>query len=182
MDWHYLAGGEFFPNSGSFGDKVNYKIIAPSSKSIESLNPGAGAFDTYNLGFPGVNMYVPNPTMSGQYDLDLDAKLNANVSFTKAVPIPATNGDGFFDYDHDTNILTVNPYQTGGYNLFDFPMDLQRFIINVPVPNVHSVNLTVPAIRPKKILPHWIHQVDLHRDSPGTVEISWFIYIGRAPI
>lgn len=173
-----IAGGGVIHTGGNLGDYIHYGISAPATAGTE--NTGAGAFDKYNIGGP-YNMFVPNGTGTGNWDVDLEETLNANVSFTKAVPVPASGGDGFFDYNRDTGSLTLNATQTGGYNLFDFEILMARFINKVWLIGAHHHDLIVPAsYGAKKLLPQWVHKVTINRVGEGTLDVGWYIFIGRA--
>ena len=175
MEWVYLAGGGIYYEGAKIGDNITYKVYAPAT--VAANNPGIGAYDKLDLG--GFNMYVPNTSSSGDWDLDLTEKLNPNVGFTKVTPVPSPDGTGFFDYDADTGLITLNQTQTGGYNLFDIPIDIATFINKVPMLGANTTQLTVPAIKPKKILPHWIHKITFHHEYTQPVSLSWFLYAAR---
>ena len=127
-----------------------------------------------------VNMFIPNATVEGDWDLNLAEPLNANVDFTKAVPVPAAVGTGFFDYDISSNTLSFNAEQTGGYNLFDVPLPISKHVNEVPLLGEGKGCTTVPAVKPAMCLPHWKFKATLHH-GPGThlLQVVWKFTIGR---
>jgi hypothetical protein len=172
-----IAGGGVLYTGANLGDYVHYSINAPATVGTE--NAGSGVFDKFNVGGP-YNMYVPNATQEGDWDIDLEELLNENVSFTKAVPVPASANDGFFDYDRDTGILNLNAEQGGRYNLFDFDITMARFINKIWLVGAHHHNLIVAAsYGAKKLLPQWTHRVTINRVGEGVLDVAWYIFIGR---
>jgi hypothetical protein len=172
-----LAGGSVQREAGEIDDYINLDLIAPAT--VGTSNPGAGAFDKLAVG-GGLNMFIPNATVTGDWDLNLTEKLNANVDFTKAVPVPASGGTGFFDYDVDANVLTFNAGQTGSYNLFDADVPLSRHVNEVPLLGNGEAYTTVPAVKPALCLPHWKFKTTMHH-GPGThaLKVVWSFTIGR---
>ena len=177
-DWVYVAGGEMTYSGAQVGDYIEYKLYAPPT--VGTSVAGTGAFDKVEV-IPGsgLNIYVPNPTNTGSWDIDLTETYSSAVSFTKAVPVPNSTTTGFFDYDTSTNALTVNATQSGAYDLFDFQIDLHSLANKIPMLGSHRVNLTVPAIKPKKALAQWVHKVTLHHTSTTPLDVVWFVYIAR---
>lgn len=172
---YYLAGGAASWSGAVAGDWVGFQLVAPATAGTS--NPGAGAYDKYAVG-TGVHMYIPNATQTGDWDLDLDETLNENVDFTKVVPVPADNADGFFDWDRDTGVVTLNASQTGRYNLFDFLVSMHAFVKNVPLIGSSSSPFTVPAIKPYLCLPHWHVKITLNNSTAKALSLGAFIYRG----
>jgi len=184
LEWVYIAGGGIQWLNAEPGDWIDYRIYAPASPATSA--PGSGSYMKYEV-IPGINMFIPQP--SGGWGLNLVEKLNANVNITKVTPVPAVDEDsgnpnGFFDWDPDTGAVTLNVEQKGYYNLFDSPMPLSRYVPRYAMltPSFGPANLfTVPAVKPKKILPHWTHRVTIHREnsSANTLYVAWGLYVGR---
>ena len=170
-----LAGGEAVWKGATIGDWVSFSLAAPGTTGTS--NSGAGVYDKYALG-AGMNMYIPNATQTGDWDIDLDEKFNSNVDFTKAVPVPALSLDGFFDWDMDTGVLTLNASKEGRYNLFDFELPLRTFVQKVPLIGESSQMFTVPAIKPYMCLPHWHVHLTVNNSSEKTLDFGAFLYRG----
>lgn len=179
LEWVRIAGAHVTCTGNVAGDHVHGKVYAPSSSPAATSNPGAGAYDKYNLG-TGMNVFVPNGTQTGDWDLDLSSRLNANCNITKVCPVTAEDGDGWFDYDSDSGDVTLNAGQAGGYNLFDFDLDLLRIIPKAPLPFSGYWNLAPANVRPMLLLPHWKLEVILSRTTGGTVSVNWVLIIERA--
>jgi len=127
-----------------------------------------------------MNIFIPHPTAEGDWDLDLEETLNENVSFTKVVPIPDANKEGFFNWDCCTGAVTVAPGMNGTHNLFDFAMPVGRMINKCWILGDGTENYLVPAsYSAKRLLPHWIHKVTTHRTGTGTLEIVWMLFLAR---
>ena len=173
IKYGYIAGGHIQYKGAVLGDYVSYAIHSPATVGTE--NTGAGAYDKYQVG-AGAYMYIPNATTTGDWDLNLTEKLNANVDFTKVAPVPAPAGDGFFDWNEVTEAVTLNALQKGKYNLFDFDVTLGRFVNNVPLLGDDHFPLTVPAVKPVKLLPHWHHKVTLHNSTAKQLDMAWIVY------
>jgi len=171
----YLAGGAAVWDGAVLGDWVRFTLHAVGTAGTS--NEGAGVYDKYPLG-GGANMYIPNATQTGDWDLDLAEKLNANVDFTKVVPVPATGNTGFFDWDMDTGIVTLNVGQTGRYNLFDFEVTLHSFVNKVPLIGRSAQLFTVPAIKPYLCLPQWHVCLSINNSTEKTLELGVMIYRG----
>jgi len=180
MEWIYLAGGEMFAVGAGIGDRLSYEVYAPATEGVS--DPGDGAFDKVEV-VPGsgLNTFVPNPNGTGDWDLDLSEPLNGNVGFSKVVPVPALDGDGFFDWDGCTEQVTLNPLQKGGYHLLDFPKTLARFVQKVPLTK-GEVQLTKSGIKPKKILAQWKHKVTINNATAKQLDIEWYVYGARRDV
>lgn len=118
----YGVGGRIIWESATLDDECSAILIAPATTG---LTQATGDFNKVNLGGP-YNVIVPAAPGTGAWSMDLTAK-RTNTQILKAVPVPVAGNVGFFDYDSESNILTPNYTQTGGYNLYDFPVNLFRF-------------------------------------------------------
>lgn len=97
-------------------------LIAPACSGFTNA---AGDFDKVSLG-GGFNMFKPVTAGTGAWTGNLSDKLTS-TQILKATPVPVAGNVGWFDYNSDTNILTANMAQQGGYNLYDFPINLHAF-------------------------------------------------------
>lgn len=119
----YAIGGRALWSGCGEDDLMNAYLVAPASTGFTQE---AGNFNKVQVA-PGMNMIVPAAPGAGAWKANLADKLNANVPILKATPVPQAGNNGFFDYDSTTNTLSVNAAQKGGYNLYDFPINLFRF-------------------------------------------------------
>ena len=115
-------GGRVIWESASVLDEMNAMLVAPATTGAVEQ---AGDYDKYALG-GGANMFIPATPGAGAWDIDLTAKLT-NTDILKCTPVPAAGNTGYFDYNSATNVLTVNSGGAGGYNLYDFDVNLFRF-------------------------------------------------------
>lgn len=181
MEWLYLAGGMVVVKDGAVGDHISYKIYAPATAGTS--NAGAGAYDKVEI-IPssGLHIYVPNADTTGDWDLDLTETFNGNVGFTKVVPVPNEANKGYFDWDA-AEVVALNAQGEGRFDLFDFDVDLTEFVSKVSLLSGNpprELSFTVPAIKPKRILPHWKHKVTVHHAGGGnSLDVAWYLYTGR---
>ena len=172
----YLAGGSASWKGAVVGDWIKFELHAPATPGIS--NEGAGAYDKYPIG-GGINLFIPNATTEGDWDLNLTEKLNSNVDFTKVVPVPAAGGNtGFFDWDQDTGAVTLNTEQKGRYNLFDSIMPMHEFVKKVPLLGDSVEPFTVPAVKPYLCLPHWHIKLSAYNSTVKRLDVAAFIYRG----
>jgi len=189
IDYIYLAGGIMTCKNAVVGDYANYCIGAPATAGTN--NVGTGAYGKYAIG-GGISMYVPAGFggTAADWDLDLDETLNANVDFTKVVPVPAPHtlvgneevGTGFFDWDPDTGEVTFNADGTGHYNLFDTELKLTSFARFVLLGDT-TYDMRTPSQKPKRLLPQWKSRVVIYnstdRSSGDKLEVAWNIHYAR---
>jgi len=171
----YLAGGAAAWKGAVFGDWVKFELVAPLTAGTP--HEGAGAYDKFAVG-SGMYMYIPNATQEGDWDLDLSEKLNPNVDFTKVVPVPSSDNTGFFDWDMETGVVSLNVSQQGRYNLFDFAVPLHTFVQKVALIGDSHQLFTVPAIKPYLCLPHWRVKLVLNNSTEKTLDLGAFLYRG----
>ena len=173
-EWVYLAGGIAHHKNANFGDWITYELYAPAT--VGTSNPGAGAYAKQAVG-GGLSRFKPQA--NGDWDLNLTEKLNANVGFTKVVPVPNEGGTGYFDWDDETETVTANADGKGSFDLFDAALPLGKFITKVPLLNSGTIDFTVPAVKPKKILAHWKHKLTLHHVVVAQTDLVWMLFTAR---
>ena len=118
----YAIGGRAIWEGADLTSYVDGWLVAPASTG---WTEATGDFNKVNVG-GDFNMLVPAAPGQGAWNVDLTAKIGA-TQVLASTPVPAAGNDGFFDYDSDTNTLTVNAQQQGGYNLYDFEINLFKF-------------------------------------------------------
>ncbi len=124
LDHYYAIGGRAMWYGMASGPYMDAKLYAPASTGFADAT---GDFNKLTIA-TGVNIIVPTEPGSGNIDVNLEATLNGNVTILANTPVPSPGNQGFFDYNSDTNELSVNYEQKGGYNLFDVPIDLFYFM------------------------------------------------------
>lgn len=118
----YGIGGRIIWESASLEDEMNAVLVAPASTGWTN---STGDYNKYNVGGP-YNMLIPVAEGTGAWTVNLTTKIT-NTQILKSTPVPAAGNVGWFDYNSETNVLTRNMTQTGGYNLYDFDINLFRF-------------------------------------------------------
>jgi hypothetical protein len=121
LNHFYAIGARVNWEGCSIANYFNATLVAPATTGLTNTT---GDFNKYAV--TGGNLIIPAPPGAGAWSMDLTAKLT-NTQILKAVPIPAAGNNGWFDYNSTLNELTVNSEQTGGYNLFDFEINLHSF-------------------------------------------------------
>jgi len=124
INHYYAIGARAMWESCSLSNFFNATLIAPASSSL--INQ-AGDFNKVEI-IPssGLNIIVPAAVGQGAWDIDL-SECFTSTNVLKSTPVPAAGNDGYFDYVSDTNVLTVNTAGEGGYNLYDFDVNLHSF-------------------------------------------------------
>jgi hypothetical protein len=174
-DWCYLAGGGLIYTGAEFNDTVTFKLSAPASTVT------ANGSNTGNVNLVEV---VPNTGMS----IIVPAAGNGTHDLTSGVPVPAydeDNGepaDGWWNWsepDTGSGTLTSAVSVTGKYDLYNFPIDLSVFMRKMPIMGSGNLDITVPAIKPKKILPQWKFTVSVVNGGHTGLKVGWYTVVAR---
>jgi len=169
-DWVVMAGGGMNFDGALLGDNADMTITAPATVVTPS---GGGNTGNCNLVDPGVGaaiLIIPAPG-NGTHDVDLAA----------AVPVPAL-GTGYYEWSEPDTGLGVTSAGTPGastYNLFVIEIALTRYATKFQLLGSRAVNLTLPAVKPGKILPQWKSRVLLRSASQSQVKLCWFLITAR---
>lgn len=173
----YLTGGIIVYNGGMLGsgaasgDTVDYYLHA--TPTVVTSTPGTG---NCNLAGPGNVLIVPNQSMTG----------SNTVNLSTAIPVTNISGTGHWDWSDTGNgvgsgSITANYSNTGGFDLYTIDIKLARLVVTVSMLGTNSVNLMVPALTPKKVLPQWTHRVTVH-NSGGShqLNVGWTLILSRS--
>lgn len=174
-DWVYIAGGGCQWKDAAIGDYLSLEAFAPAS----TVTPNGGGTGNCNLVDPGLGaavLIVP-AAGNGAYDVDL----------ANAVPIPAFDEEtgaaaGYWDWSEpDTGKGSITPSAGGSkWHLFAVSIDLGRFVNRYLILGAGAMDITVPAIKPKKILPHWRFRFIVHNEGGNhTVQAVANVTIAR---
>lgn len=117
----YAIGGEAsWGKDSSNRDYINATLIAPATIG----NNVSGDFIKQEVEpSSGLHLFAPS-IGSGDWDLNLTDSVHDGVDLLHVTPVPVAGNNGHFDYDKVTKRMVVNSNQTGGYNLYDFPISL----------------------------------------------------------
>jgi hypothetical protein len=174
----YLAGGHVQYKGAVLGDHVSFKTLVPGTVGTD-VGVGQGSYAKSAIG-GGINVFVPYP--GGGWDLNLTEKENANVVFTKVRPVPSPGSEGFFDWNPMTGVVTVNAAQKGGFNLLDADIVINELVTKVGIIGDDHFPLTVPAVRPVRLLPQWKFVVTLHNSTAKTLQLGAMLYRGKGNV
>jgi len=179
IDMVYIAGGGVKWKDGEDGDWLSMKVYAPATP----VTPNAENTGNCDLVDPGVGqaiLIVPADG-DGAYDVDLD----------DAIPVPSytetedgtQTPTGFYEWsgsDSGLGVVSVGVPQHSSYNLFAIALDLVRFVNRLQLVDSDIQDLTIPAVKPKKILPQWKWNVTAHH-AAGTANFKawWWLISAR---
>lgn len=173
-DWVYVAGGQLVFRECRLGDHLSFKVFAPAT--IATAAAGNGNANKIAVG-GGLNVIVPAAGDGAWSVTDADM-----------IPVPAFNAEGapngWWTWDEPAEgkgTVAAAATQTAPFNLFDQPLDLIRWVTKMPILGNNLVDMLLPAIKPKKLLPHWTCRVDLHGEglTGALTEIAWFLFTAR---
>jgi len=171
LDAHFncdlmLAGGMIKWDGGGFEDSVDFEVWALAT---EVENPGSVGQPANCVLYPtgqGFNIVIPNPA-GDKY-----------VDYTTAVPVPASDNDGWWDIDSGGDV-TPNYSQTGEYNLFDVDIRLAEHIDEFPIWDSGAQKIHDPNIKPSSLLRQWTLRVTLHNRSGNTIKAVFVLITGK---
>jgi len=172
-DWVYIAGAIVGYAGAGLGDWASLKLYAPATP----VTPNGAGTGNANV----VNGVIVPALGDGAYDLD----------YADAIPVPAYTEDetgkqtpsGYWDWSAPTTGRgDVTPSPTPGqanWHLLAVQQDLARFANRLQLLGDHHTSVTVPAIKPKKVLPHWVWCLSLHNENGSALQIMWTLVTAR---
>lgn len=173
-EWVYLAGGHLSFIGCGGGDELTFLVYAPASPS--TATQGVGAYAKQLVG-GGLSRFVPQA--GGGWDLDLAARASAAVGFSAVVPVPNPICAGAFEWDEETEAVTASESGKGGFDLYDGPIPLGQFVSRAQLLGNAHLPLTVPGVKPKRILAHWRYKIALWNSAAKPIAVSWSLFVGR---
>jgi len=156
-------------------DRRDYAIVDVYAPASPVSAGGTQNCNLTSIG-PSMNMIVPVAPGSGSHEVDLAAKVgNSNV--TVVTPVTAYNNDGYFNYDMDSGEVTIAPSGDGGYNLFDFQLNLTRYLNKVRI----RAEDYFPADKARTLLPQWVWKASLTQggDAGRLVQVCFRMLLFR---
>lgn len=173
-DWIYLAGGYIRWTGAVAGDWVSMKLVAPATPVTAAPQNDGNCNVTNGVITPAAG--------NGAYNVDL----------SQAIPVPAlavATGDaegepnGYWDWtEPQEGKGTVAASATPGsakWHLIAAEITLTRFVSKMPLLGNDDLDAMIPAIKPKKILPHWKMRVDLHNSTAKALDLAWVLVTAR---
>lgn len=168
-DGVYAAGGGIGFQGAEVGDWCSMELFAPAT--------------TFTPVGSGGNCNV-DPTTG----LILPAAGNGTLNLVSPVPVPALDDDtglgkGFWDWsDPWTGKGTVTPgtpFKSKWY-LVAGAVPLARFVSKLQLLGNGTVNITIPTIKPKYLLPHWRWKLTLHNHTGHAgLKVTWWVVLAR---
>lgn len=167
-DYLYLAGGQISYSGAVFGDKIDYWIMAPAT-TVATVS-GTG---NVNLTGPGNVLIIPG------------TNTNSSVNLSTAVPVPNLTGTGFWDWANASNgigagTITPNLSGLGLYDLYTIQIPLSHPVTSLQMFGSRSLDLIIPALIPRKVLPQWQHKVIVTNSGHTGLDLVWILTIARS--
>lgn len=171
LDIIYLAGGTITWKGAELGDCISLEVYAPKTPGVAN-DTGTG---NANLVF---NVWVP-ANGDGAYDVDL--------SKTNPVPIPGYDEDGkrtgFWEWSNDAlghgRVTPAASPGNGNCHLVPAPFPLARFVNRMVLLGDGSMNLQIPAIKPKLMWPAWRLKATLFNGGHAGLKAAWVLTLAR---
>lgn len=161
-----LAGGFIKWTGGGFEDTVDFEVWALAT---EVEDPGSIGQDGNCVTSPtpyGFDIIVPYP--SGPKWVD----------YTKAVPVPTSDGDGYWDLDSSDHVIP-NAAKKGDYNLFNADLRLAEHINEFPIWDSGAVKLYDSNIKPSNLLHQWTLRVTVHNRTGSSIKAVFILLTGK---
>lgn len=171
-DWVYLSGATFSWQGGDIGDHASMDLYCPATPVTAAQGNG-----NCNV----VNGVIVPAAGNGGYNVDLTLA-NPVPAFAPAGEEDTPTAIGYWEWDDpNTGRGTITPGTPGASPWFLIAADvpLTRFAARFPILGSDSSQAQVPAIKPKKILPHWRFKFTLHNSSAKNVKIAWHLITAR---
>ena len=166
LDYIYIAGGQLVFSGGQLGDWFSGRMVCPATV----VTPNGS-----NTGNCNIMPCPPCPGLPPDINLIMPANGNGthDVDLTTASLVPSHDteetgaGTGFYNWNEPTSgtgrgTISAVPNMTGDYHLVDKEVQLVAFVNKVSLLGSGLYNITLPAVKPKKILPHWHGRMTLH--------------------
>lgn len=151
-------------------DTFSVYIDFPATTAITTNSGTTGNCDLFNIGGP-YNAIVPNPTMSGAYDVDLD----------EAVPVPDSSGSWYVNEKTGTIVAGEG---TGEFDrqcvLLDFQAPRMFLIRNLAMTSIRGL-FEINAYLVEWISPRWemYLEVDKNKIPEQEVEVTGTLMLFR---
>lgn len=168
-DWVLVAGGGILYKDAEIGDYLSLLTYCPATV----VTPNGGNTGNCNLSpiGGGVNIIVP-AAGDGAYDVDLGS----------ANPVIAPLRDGFYEWSFPNTgkgTVTVGTPMQSRCNLFDTQMNLVRYVCKAPILGSGFIDVSVPAVEPKIVLPHWKAKAVVHNCGHLGLKVAWHVTTAR---
>lgn len=169
IDYTQLLGGTIRVYGSNPDDTFSVDVYVTATPTTPNLT-NTGNCNLLDLG-GGANIILP-ANGNGACNVDLTSPENVNVGggplatspvlITQAAPVPATKEDGspegYWNWSRLTGQITPAPNGDGGYNLYDFPMTLSKYVNKLSVyggPGNYFKQDLLLNHRGGPCLPHW---------------------------
>jgi hypothetical protein len=168
LDWVLAAGGGIAFKGAELGDHVSLLVYAPATPVTST--PGTGNCNLVDPGTGAAILIVP--ATGGSHTVDL----------ASCAPVPSPTYQGFFDWDYPhtgKGTVSLGVPQAAKYNLFTVDIPLVRFVNKLPILGAGEIDITIPAVEPKIILPHWKGKATLVNGGHTGLKLSWWLALAR---
>lgn len=167
-DLVYLAGGGASFVGAELGDWASLETVAPAT----AVTPNGSNTGNCNV----VDGVIVPAAGNGAYDVDL----------ATAVPVPAITDDGYngyWEWDYPVvgkGTISVGAPGTAHFHLIAAEVKLVRFANKLQLLGGGDLDMTLPAVEPKAMLPHWKGRLTLHNHTGHAgLQVVWFLHTAR---
>jgi len=183
LDYIYLAGGHLLFSGAELGDYFSARMVCPASVAVENLT-NTGNCNLMDCppcpGVPaGSKLFIP-AAGDGTHDVDL----------ALATPVPTHDpeeggiGGGFYNWiesagGYGRGTIVPAPSMNGDYHLLDHEIQLINFVNKALILGSGIISLSIPAVKPKKILPHWHGRMLLHNTGTHALKAALTVLSAR---
>jgi len=146
----------------SIDDRFNFSINIPANSPTEN-GLGSGNVNLTNVG--GYNIITPDANGLGTHDLTL----------ADAIPVKASNQDGYWDVDHETGDVTPSTSPgSAKWHLIDIGVK-SAFLKNMPMG--HPLGLfDIDTYKAEWISPKWKVCLEVEKHTAGSGSVgSWLM-------
>lgn len=157
--WYPFQGRISWQN-GDFDDYANATLKAKPTVGVS--NPGSGNFAKYEI-FPGGHMFIPG---GDAWDVDLST----------ATPVPNVSKTGMFDYDETAKTLVLNA-GAGSYDVFDFEIDLHKFVQKIPGLASSNMVFDIPDMINAKLFSQWELEFELVTSKTSLIQAALILTV-----
>lgn len=176
---YYAIGARAVWKNCDIDNYFNATLLAPATTAFTNAT---GDYDKVEI-IPssGLHLFKPVDVGTGSWNGDLTSTLT-NTPILKGTPVPVAGNTGWFDYDPSSNILTANSSQTGGYNLYDFDVNLHAFGRKIWGTNLNGgiTGIDIPDLVGKLIFNTWKVKLTLGLEGGllSTNKAAITVYVG----
>jgi hypothetical protein len=183
LDWAYEADAIVQFTGAALGDYLIVDIVSPASPvTVNGTNTGnCNLVDAPPCpGIPAGSHIIVPANGNGTHDVDL-----ATANIVPSHDDDADNDDppnGYWNWsDPKTGrgTITANYLGTGEYHLVDAEVHLVRHGNKCWLLGSGTIDVSMPGVKPKRVLPHWLGRLTLHNSGHTGLKLAVTLKMAR---